>query len=237
MAKNHVKCPECMKNISYSSIKKHCYRKHDKICDILCPFCKVKTTTASIYYHYRNNHNYETRKDPEEDEVEEEEENEEKNEEKPKQRYEKYISKKKIKKLTDQKNARKIKGYKILEEESETEKEESPKKIKREKTEDDIENKKFLKKIIDQNKKKILAIVSPDLKIYANISDEEIVKNIDNTIENLIALKKLILEKKTKRVDSINEKNYLYKYTRAMPIDKNLNINLTFQNVVNNYMK
>lgn len=247
MAKNYIKCPECMEKFAYSSIKKHCYRIHDRLCVIICPFCKIRTTSASIYYHYINNHRI--RKDPDEEveekekigeEEEEEEEEKEKSEEKPKQRYEKYISKEKCKKLTYQKNAEQL-GYKMydeqLEYESETEKEEPQKKIKKKKTKEDKKDKEFKKKMIDQHKEKILAMVSPDLKICANISDEEIVKNIDETIGNLIALKKSILEKKTKRVDSLNENNYLYKYTRAVPIDKNLNINLTFQNVINNYIK
>lgn len=255
MSKNEkIKCPECAKRLSYSSIKKHCYNIHNKQYKVICKFCGDEVPTSSIYYHFRNQHEIFGEKDPamKEEESEEESESEEKerNEKnKIKPRYAKYLSEKKINRLREEKIAKKIPGYKLPEEKAEEESEEDSKKelkllnkkLKREEKDDEerlMERriKRHCKNIINKKKTKTLAIVTSDLRV-CGISDEEIIKSIDRNIENLICLKKLIQEKKTRRVKNLNENNYLYKYIKTTPIDKNLNINVTFQNIINNYNK
>lgn len=259
MFKNEkIKCPECAKRLSYSSIKKHCYNIHNKQYKVICDFCGDEVPTSSIYYHFRNQHETFGEKDPEikkleEEEAEEEREREEKerNEKnKIKPRYAKYLSEKKINRLREEKIAKEIPGYKLPEEKAEEEESEEDskkelkllhKKLKREEKDDEERLterriKRYCKNMINKKKEKTLAIVTSDLRV-CGISDEKIIESIDRNIENLICLKKLIQEKKTKRVENLNENNYLYKYIKTTPIDKNLNINVTFQNIINNYNK
>ena len=267
MSAEKLKCPECAEYYSYSSIKGHCYKAHGEQYDIVCDFCGDKKKTSSIYYHFMKYHKTEKyiekeiledkeikkineeankiQKEIDEDEAEEKREREEKkrNEEKERKEktktkpYLKYLSDKKVDKLASKINARHA-GLKPKEEAEEVEEEaEEAEEEAEEKAKEQKEQVKNLKKLYRKvNKRKTLAIVAKDLRI-CGVSDEEIVKSIDDTIENLKSLKNLILEKKTKRVKSLNENNYIYKLTKTMPINKkNLNINLTFQNVVNNYI-